>query len=81
MEAVGAGASVLAFVGVALQGTKSLYNAIASYKNATKETAALVSAVGNLQIILTQLRDCTALANRTSTYKMSQVFLTPVPET
>ncbi|OAL29584.1 hypothetical protein AYO22_01998 [Fonsecaea multimorphosa] len=62
MEPVSAGASVLAFVGIALQGTKSLYNVLSGFRHATRETASLVAAVGNLRNILIQLRDCRALA-------------------
>lgn len=56
-----AGASVLAFVGVALSGTKVLYETISSLGHADEGIADLSSAVENLQMILTQLSNCRAL--------------------
>jgi len=62
MEALGAGASVLAFVGLALQSTKVLSQTVSGFKNASRQITALASAVRNLQNILTQLEGCRALS-------------------
>jgi len=61
MEPVSAGASVLAFIGVALQSTKTLCQTISSFKNASQEIKSLISAVENLRMILTQLKGCRVL--------------------
>lgn len=61
MEPLSAGASVLAFVGTALESTKGLYNVVSSFKTANREITSLVSAVRDLQFVLTQLQQCRAL--------------------
>ena len=55
MEAISAGASVLAFAGFALEGTKFLYKAASGFKHAPQEVGALVSTVGKLQNTLAQI--------------------------
>jgi hypothetical protein len=65
MEPISAGASVLAFIGLAIESTKALHNVVTGFKNASRETAALAVAVGNLQLILIQLRDCKAFTETT----------------
>ncbi|KAJ9613041.1 hypothetical protein H2200_002982 [Cladophialophora chaetospira] len=61
MEAIGAGASVLAFAGFAFEGTKFLYKAVAGFKHAPQEVAALVSTVARLQDTLAQICSSRAL--------------------
>ncbi|KAF2806383.1 ankyrin [Mytilinidion resinicola] len=63
MDAVSAGASVLAIVGFALQGTKILYESISGVKDAPPRVKSLASAVADLKSILTQLQSCRALTD------------------
>jgi hypothetical protein len=65
MEPISAGASVITFVRLAIESTKALHNIIVGLKNAGKETGVLAAAVGNLQLILTQLRGCRAFNDTT----------------
>jgi len=62
MEPLSAGASVLAFVGIALDSTKSLYNIVSSFIHAGQETQSLVSAIDKLKRLLRQLQRCRALS-------------------
>ncbi|KAJ9602489.1 hypothetical protein H2200_013032 [Cladophialophora chaetospira] len=52
MDPISAGASVLAFVVLALDGTKSLYQLIIGFKRATRETRAIAVAINDLQNVL-----------------------------
>ncbi|KAF2490020.1 hypothetical protein BU16DRAFT_622574 [Lophium mytilinum] len=63
MDPVSAGASVLAIVGFALQGTKVLYESISGVKDAPQRIKSLASAVADLRSVLTQLELCRALAD------------------
>ncbi|KAI9693659.1 MAG: hypothetical protein M1822_002930 [Bathelium mastoideum] len=61
MEAIGAGASVLAFIGIGLTCSKTLYQTLSSYRDGSQHVQALAAAIKNLQTILTQLHSCEAL--------------------
>ncbi|KAF2104285.1 hypothetical protein NA57DRAFT_51122 [Rhizodiscina lignyota] len=63
MEAISAGASILAFLTLALQCTQSLHETIAGYRNISQQTESLASALKNLESILTQLQSCRILAD------------------
>ena len=63
MDGVSAGASVLAFVGVALQSTKVIYQIVSGIGTASQQMKSLASAVRNLEVVLTQLSNCRALAD------------------
>ncbi len=55
MDAVGAGASVLAFVGLALQSVKTVHDFLATIKDGPQKVQRLLTEVGNLQTILERL--------------------------
>jgi hypothetical protein len=68
MDGVSAGASGLAFVGIALQSIKAIYQIISSIKTALQQTTSLASAIKDLEVVLTQFSKC-----RTSTYPSTNV--------
>jgi len=68
MEVVGAGASIISIIGLALQCTKSLYQIISSYQNAPQQFDSLASAIKHLERILTQLQGCKALSDPSVDY-------------
>ncbi|KAL0256667.1 hypothetical protein SLS55_009063 [Diplodia seriata] len=55
MEAVGGGASALAFIGIALKSTEAIYKTISGIKDAPDKVERLLSAVDDLRSILKQL--------------------------
>ena len=55
MDVVSSGAGMLAFIGVAFQSTKSIYNVISAIRNGTEETLQLASAVEDMERTLEQL--------------------------
>jgi Fungal N-terminal domain of STAND proteins len=55
MEAVSAGAGVLAFIAIALRSTKTIYETASIIRNGPAEIEHLASAVYRLQSVLTQL--------------------------
>ncbi|KAF7503130.1 hypothetical protein GJ744_004272 [Endocarpon pusillum] len=63
MEAVSAGAPVLAFIMVALHSTKKVYEAVSDIKNGPDLVEKLAAAVTNLQSVLTQLSNCPAVTS------------------
>ena len=65
MEPISAGASVLAFVTLVVESTKALHNVLTGFRSATREVAALAAAVGNLQLLLIQFRDCKVFTEAT----------------
>ncbi|ERF71232.1 hypothetical protein EPUS_08150 [Endocarpon pusillum Z07020] len=56
-----AGASVLTFIAVALQSTKSIYEAVSGIKSGPQQVESLASAVRTLDSVLTQLSNCPAV--------------------
>lgn len=56
-----AAASVLTFIAVALQSTKSIYEAVSAIKSGPQQVESLASAVRTLQSVLTQLSNCPAV--------------------
>ena len=56
-----AGASVLTFIAVALQSTKTIYETVSNIKNGPQQVESLASAVQTLQSVLTQLSNCRAV--------------------
>ncbi|CAO2648891.1 Nn.00g098400.m01.CDS01 [Neocucurbitaria sp. VM-36] len=69
MEVVGAAASAVTLLGVAVKGTETLYNTISGFKNVSARTEALSSAIRNLRALLTQLQNDEAIAEDTPTLK------------
>lgn len=65
MEAIGGRASVLAFIGIALKSTESIYKAISGIKDAPEKVQRLSSVVGDLQTILIQLKALPLVARPT----------------
>lgn len=65
MEAIGAAASAVTLLGVAVKGTETLYNTISGFKNASLRTKALASAIGNLKALLLQLENDNTIAEDT----------------
>ncbi|KAI9664933.1 MAG: hypothetical protein M1821_006381 [Bathelium mastoideum] len=61
MEAVGAGSALLAFIGLGLTCTKSLYQVLSGYRDGPEQVKALASAIKDLETILMQLQSCRAL--------------------
>jgi Fungal N-terminal domain of STAND proteins len=61
MDPISAGASVLAFVGVALSATKATYQVVSGIKNGPQQVLQIASAVQNLQSVLAQLSSCRAI--------------------
>lgn len=61
MEAVSAGASVLTFIVVALQSTKRIYEVVSDIEQGPAEVKSLTAAVKNLQRVLTELSNCSAV--------------------
>lgn len=55
MEAISGGASVLAFIGIALKSTESVYKTISGIQDAPEKVQRLSSATEDLQSILRQL--------------------------
>lgn len=55
MDPISSGASVLAFVTIALQASKTLYEAVSGYRNGPAEVQHLLNAVQDLRGILKQL--------------------------
>lgn len=63
MEAVGAGAGVLAFITIALRSTKTIYEIASVIRNGPADIEHLASAVHRLQLVLTQFSKLPALAD------------------
>ena len=63
MEAVAAGASVIAVIELALKCSQSLYQTLSSYQNGPQQIKSLASAVSNLHAVLIRLQTCEALKN------------------
>lgn len=55
MEAISGGASVLAFIGIALKSTETVYKTISGIRDAPEKVQRLSPAVADLQSILRQL--------------------------
>lgn len=64
MEAIGSGASLLAFITLALQSPKHVYKTVSSIRDGPKEVQNLASALADLQNALQQLSDARILGQQ-----------------
>lgn len=58
MEVISAGANVIAFVDLGLKSARFIDQVLSNYRNGSQQTRALASAIKDLQILLTQIRNC-----------------------
>jgi len=67
-EGIGAAASILTFIGVALKATITVHEVISGIKDGPHYVQNLAAAVQNLRTVLTQLRNSTALKQAGATF-------------